>query len=110
MNSGVGAYNECMRGHLTISARKGARADGRWRYFVRRILLVGWVALLVMGMAGPLARYAAAQEQGGPHALVISIDGVINPVKDRYLERALEEAGESGAALLVITLDTPGGC
>ena len=41
--------------------------------------------------------------------MVINVDGVINPVKDRYIARALEEAQSSGAALLVIRLDTPGG-
>ena len=75
----------------------------------RRFLLSLSVILLLMGMAGPLARHVNAQDSASPHVLVISIDGVINSVKDRYLERALEEAQESGSVLLVITLDTPGG-
>ncbi len=64
---------------------------------------------MLLGLAGPLVGHVSAQEQAGPHALVISIDGVINPVKDRHLKRALEEAQETGATLLVIMLDTPGG-
>ena len=78
---------------------------GRLRLF---ILACSTLAVL-LGLAGPLAGQAAAQEPIGPHVLVITIDGVINPVKDRYIERALEEAQQSGATLLVIRLDTPGG-
>ena len=85
------------------------KAGGNFQEIFRRFLLLCTAASLLLGMAGPLVRHVAAQDLEGPHALVISIDGVINPVKDRYLERALEEAEESEAALLVITLDTPGG-
>ena len=56
-----------------------------------------------------MAGRARAQESAEPHALVINVDGVINPVKDRYIERAIEETVTSGAVLLVIRLDTPGG-
>ena len=76
---------------------------------IRRIILACSILALLLGLAGPVAGMARAQEPAGPHALVINIDGVINPVKDRYLERALEEAQQSGATLLVIKLDTPGG-
>ena len=60
-------------------------------------------------MVGHVAGQARAQEVQGPHALIITVDGAINPVKDRFIERALEEAQESGATLLVIRLNTPGG-
>ena len=73
------------------------------------MLVVCSMVALLLGLAGPLVGHVSAQEQVGPHALVISIDGVINPVKDRHLKRALEEAQETGATLLVIMLDTPGG-
>ena len=39
----------------------------------------------------------------------MEIEGTINPVKERYLERALQQAGDSNATLLIIRLDTPGG-
>ena len=40
---------------------------------------------------------------------MINVDGVINPVKERFIQRALDEAEETGAVLLIIRLDTPGG-
>ena len=85
------SFRSAMRGHLR-----------------RLILLCSAIAVLV-GLFGPLAGKAAAQEPVGPHALVITIDGVINPVKERYLERAITEAQRGGATLLIIRLDTPGG-
>ena len=49
--------------------------------------------------------------QGGqePHFLIMTVDGVINPVKERFISRAIDQAHEDGAELLVIQLDTPGG-
>ena len=79
------------------------------RTLPRRIVLACSALAMLLGLAGPLAGQVNAQSAEGPHALVITIDGVINPVKDRYLERALEEARLGEAALLVIKLDTPGG-
>ncbi len=37
------------------------------------------------------------------------IEGVINPVKQRYVERVLARAGEEHAAFVVFSIDTPGG-
>ncbi len=79
-----------------------------WRVF--RKLLLSFSALAVLaGLFGPLAGRVVAQEDQGPQAVVVTIDGVINPVKDRFISRAIEEATASGAALLLIRLDTPGG-
>ena len=41
--------------------------------------------------------------------MVINVDGIINGVKHRYISRSIEEAQGTGADLLVIELDTPGG-
>ena len=67
------------------------------------------VMALLLAFAGPFARLLQAQQAADPHVLVITVDGVINPVKDRYIKRAIEVAYSDGAELLVITLDTPGG-
>jgi membrane-bound serine protease (ClpP class) len=40
---------------------------------------------------------------------VLTIDGVINPLTERYLERGLRDAADAGAQLVVLRLDTPGG-
>jgi membrane-bound serine protease (ClpP class) len=39
----------------------------------------------------------------------LDINGVINPFSSRYLERGLDLAQRSGAELVLVTLDTPGG-
>ncbi len=76
---------------------------------VKRLFLLCSVLALLLGMAGPLAGTALAQSPPGAHALVINVDGVINPVKERFIQRALDEAQETEAVLLIIRLDTPGG-
>ena len=76
---------------------------------IKRLISVCSAIALLLGLAGLLAARAEAQELAGPHALVIKVDGVINPVKDRYIERAIEAAETGEAELLLIRLDTPGG-
>ena len=63
--------------------------------------------LLFTGLLGPVL--ARAQTPQGPHALVMTVDGIINPVKERFISRAIDKAQRDGAALLIIQLDTPGG-
>ncbi|MDQ3949036.1 MAG: nodulation protein NfeD [Gemmatimonadota bacterium] len=46
---------------------------------------------------------------GGREVRLLTLDGVINPLTARYLERELREAASSRAALVVLRLDTPGG-
>ncbi len=41
--------------------------------------------------------------------MVITVQGVINPVSSEYIEKSIEEANEQGMEALVIELDTPGG-
>ena len=40
---------------------------------------------------------------------VLSIDGVINPLTSRYLERGLREAADAQAQAVIVRLNTPGG-
>ncbi len=71
---------------------------------VRVVVAALFAASALLGLIGP--HFAQAQE---PHVLVMDVDGVINSVKERFISRALEQADNGGAALLVIRLDTPGG-
>ena len=73
------------------------------------MVLVCSALAVLLALAGPLVGQVSAQGASGPHALVITVDGVINPVKERYIERAITEAQENAATLLIIRLDTPGG-
>ena len=69
-----------------------------------------WVITTVslLAIVGGLTGIAAAQGQGR-HVLRIEVEGIINPVVDRFIARAVERAEEREAELLVIRLDTPGG-
>ena len=61
-------------------------------------LLVGWASMPV----------ASAQTTGG-YVSVVPVKGIINPVMASYLNRAIAEAEEDGAAAIVLEMDTPGG-
>ena len=51
---------------------------------------------------------AMAQPGQGP-VIVIEVQGVINPLTARYLDRTLRLAGQQAAQVVVLVLDTPGG-
>ncbi len=62
------------------------------------------VSLLVMALAIP-----APSSAQGDHVDVVPLRGIINPVMASYVERAIGQAEEKGAAAVVIEMDTPGG-
>ena len=45
----------------------------------------------------------------GNDVIIMELDGSINPGSATYLVRGIEEAEETGAALIIIQMDTPGG-
>src|SRR5438309_5327744 len=61
---------------------------------------------VVLGAFGLTAGALAA---GGPAVLVGQIDGVINPITARYVDRVVTEGEADGAAAVVFVIDTPGG-
>ncbi len=65
--------------------------------------------VLVALSAGLAARDAAAAAQGTPVVVVGRLDGVVNPMAAQYVHRVVTTAADQGAALLVLTIDTPGG-
>ena len=78
---------------------------------LRKLWLILTGLVLLMGLLGPLFSLVGspvAQAQS-PHVLIVPIDGTINPVKERFISRAIDDAVEDGATLLVLELDTPGG-
>ena len=81
-----------------------ARPRSRTAFFTW--LRIAWLAvnglLIFVGIAGTALSQAR-------EAHVVEVDGIISPITDRYITRALEEAERSGAEAVVITLDTPGG-
>ena len=74
---------------------------------VRLTLAVIFLGMLITGMLGPVL--ARAQGPNSPHALVMTVDGIINSVRESFISRAIDQAEEDGAELLIIQLDTPGG-
>ena len=68
------------------------------------------VAMLVLGLVGfTLAAFDNEANAASWKALYVEIDGPIMPLTERFLSRAIKEADESGAALLIVELNTPGG-
>jgi len=68
-------------------------------------------AIALLAICVGAAFFACA---GGPDAApgavhVLTSNGVVNPVMDRYLDRGIDAAEEKEAAVVVIRLDTPGG-
>ncbi len=70
-----------------------------------RLLLFGaftaFAAILIACNSGP------DTSPGAVH--VLTTDGVVNPVMDRYIDRGIGAAESRDAAAIVIRLDTPGG-
>ncbi len=63
------------------------------------------VLCLTLGLAGA----AAGQSPAPDTVLVGRIEGVINPVTARYVDRLLKDGEERGVAAVVFTINTPGG-
>src|SRR5438105_8374953 len=70
------------------------------RFAVRVFSLVA----LALGCA---VLWASAAEPGV--VLVGRIDGAINPITERYVDRVVEEGEQRGVAAVIFTIDTPGG-
>ena len=71
---------------------------------LRFVLIALFGGCFALGLLGT----ALAQTQA-PHVLLLKVDGVINPVKERLIERAIQRAEDDESNLLIIELDTPGG-
>ena len=67
-----------------------------------------WLLLMFLSVLAGLVGQSLAHAQA-PSVLVIKVDGVINGVKERFISRAIDQAVDEEATLVVIELDTPGG-
>src|SRR6266850_2698962 len=73
---------------------------------MRFILRLGSLVAVALGLFGLVA---SADASPGPLVLVARIDGAINPITERYVDRVLDEAEAQKVAAVVFTIDTPGG-
>jgi len=62
---------------------------------------------LLLLMAGPQAAEDQPDEPG--RAVILEVDGPIGPATNDFIVRGIEDAEESGAVLVVLRLNTPGG-
>jgi membrane-bound serine protease (ClpP class) len=83
------------------SGRRGFRPGLNGSVIARRRAALRWL-LLAIGLLLPLSGLAATVK-------VARIDGAISPASSAYFQRALQTTQQSGAQLLVLKLDTPGG-
>src|SRR6202007_2623193 len=51
----------------------------------------------------------ASENQAGPLVFQLKLDGVVAPILANYIDEGLAEAARRHAALVLITMDTPGG-
>ena len=79
------------------------------RPYVRRWAVIATCALFIcLGMFGLAGSDGSVGAQADT-VLNLRIEKTISPVKVRVIQRAVTRANESGAQLLIIGLDTPGG-
>jgi membrane-bound serine protease (ClpP class) len=66
-----------------------------------------WAGLAMLVAGWMLA--AIAQPAVGPRGVLLPVSGPIGPATSDFFVRKLREADESGASLVIVTIDTPGG-
>ena len=72
------------------------------------ILLVA--ACLLLALASFFASNSTASEDTSPPlVLTLKLDGVVAPILANYIDAGLADAAKRNAALVLITMDTPGG-
>ena len=83
------------------------RATNRWAVTAARRVFA--LALVALGFGGFLVGQALPAAASGHHATLITIEGAIDELAADHLSRGLDAAQESGARLVIVRLDTPGG-
>jgi membrane-bound serine protease (ClpP class) len=66
-----------------------------------------WAAIALVAAGWMLLAGAAAPSS--PTGVLLPVTGPIGPATSDFFVRKLREAGENGASLVVVTIDTPGG-
>ena len=70
----------------------------------------GALAFALLAVAATLAvPESASAEERAPQVVVVELDGAIDNVSARFLRRALDDAANDEAAVVILRIDTPGG-
>jgi membrane-bound serine protease (ClpP class) len=78
------------------------RAKSGAAFFVLCVLIAGTMILL-------LPTVGADEHPAGPLVLDLNINGEVEPILATYIDEGLQDAAQRHAALVLITMDTPGG-
>ena len=70
--------------------------------FSKRVAVAVLVLVVVPGVSAVMAA-------APPRVVELRIDGDIEPVMAEYIDEGIDAANRQGAALILITMDTPGG-
>ncbi|MCI5044677.1 MAG: nodulation protein NfeD [Aquisalinus sp.] len=73
------------------------------RSFFLLLIVAGFASLLLGAISNLFA------QNGGRNAVVLELNGVVEPTVAGYLTREIETANDTGADLVIIEIDTPGG-
>ncbi len=68
-----------------------------------------WLALQAIILLAMAMSFATPSSAQGSYVAVVPVRGIINPAMASYVDRAIGQAEETGAAAVVIEMDTPGG-
>jgi membrane-bound serine protease (ClpP class) len=88
-------------------APRSPRPTARWHVAVPLCAAISLIALLAS--VAPAASPAPVQAASAPQVVVLSINGEIEPILAEYLDDGIAQANDSHAALVLITMNTPGG-
>ena len=86
-----------------MSARGKTRNSG---FLFGTLFIVGFATLLLPALA---TRPAASEQPVAPVVLELKLNGEVEPVLATFIEEGLADAARQHAALVLITMDTPGG-
>ena len=72
-------------------------------------MLSRWAYPLALLLSFTLFPSSLFSKETSPEVMVITVDGVINPVASEFIGKSIKKAAKRGVETLVIELDTPGG-
>jgi membrane-bound serine protease (ClpP class) len=90
-------------------ASESQRPTARWRVAAPLCAAISLITLLVFAAPAASPAPPPAPTAAAPQVVVLSINGEIEPILAEYLDDGIAQANESHAALVLITMNTPGG-